>query len=242
MPNSGRVSVILPTYNERAGIAYLYPRLAEALSGVPSELWVIDDQSPDGTAEVARSLEGGLPVHVVERTGVRGLATAVLEGFRRAPGEYLAVMDADGSHPAAVLPALLRAVQEGPAEMAIATREAWSGDRPGLALSRRVISSGGRWLARPLTRVRDPMSGYFVVRRSLLDRAPLDPIGYKIGLEILVRCRPDPVAEIPYRFLPRIAGQSKLDRGEIGRYVRHLLRLYRARSVGRADRQARTTR
>ena len=242
MPNSDRVSVILPTYNERDGIAYLYPRLVEALSGVASALWVIDDQSPDGTAAVARSLEGALPVHVVERTGVRGLATAVLEGFRRASGESLAVMDADGSHPPEVLPALIRAVREGPAEMAIATRESWSGDTPGLALGRRIISTGGRWLARPLTRVRDPMSGFFVVRRSLLERARLDPVGYKIGLEILVRCRPRPVAEIPYRFQPRIAGESKLDQGEIGRYLRHLVRLYRARAFGGPDRRARRTR
>ncbi|MHB1434925.1 MAG: polyprenol monophosphomannose synthase [Thermoplasmata archaeon] len=242
MPNSGRLSVVLPTYNERVGIAHLYPLLVEALSGMPADLWVVDDGSPDGTAAVVRSLAGSLPVHLVERTGLRGLATAVLEGFRWAPGEYLAVMDADGSHPPAVLPAMLRAVRDGPAEMAIATREVWSGDSPGLALGRRFVSTAGRWLARPLTRVHDPMSGFFVIRREVLDRAPLDPIGYKIGLEILVRCRPDPVAEILYRFLPRVAGESKLDRGEVGRYLRHLVRLYRVRSPGRAARLARRTR
>ncbi len=242
MPPPGRVSVVLPTYNERAGVAYLYPLLVGALSGIPADLWVVDDGSPDGTAAVARSLDGDLPVHVVERTGTRGLATAVLEGFRRSAGEYLAVMDADGSHPPAVLPAMLKAVRDGPAEMAIATREVWSGDSPGLALGRRFVSTAGRWLARPLTRVRDPMSGFFVVRREVLDRAPLDPIGYKIGLEILVRCRPDPIAEVPYRFLPRIAGESKLDRGEVGRYLSHLGRLYRARASGRGVRLALRTR
>ncbi|EQD73517.1 Dolichyl-phosphate beta-D-mannosyltransferase, partial [mine drainage metagenome] len=194
--------------------------------------WVVDDASPDGTADVARSLTGSLPVHVVERTGQRGLATAVLEGFRRATGAVLAVMDADGSHPPSILPRLIGAVRDGSAEMAIATREVWSGDSPGLTIGRRLVSAAGRSLARPLTRVPDPMSGFFAIRRELLDRAPLDPIGYKIGLEILVRCRPDPVAEIPYRFLPRIAGESKLDRGEIGRYLRHLTRLYRIRSPG----------
>jgi len=228
MPPSGRVSVILPTYNERAGVAYLYPLLVGALSGIPADLWVVDDGSPDGT--------------VVERTGTRGLATAVLGGFRRSAGEYLAVMDADGSHPPAVLTAMLKAVREGPAEMAIATRQVWSGESPGLALGRRFVSTGGRWLALPLTRVRDPMSGFFVVRREVLDRAPLDPIGYKIGLEILVRCRPDPIAEVPYRFLPRIAGESKLSRGEIARYLSHLGRLYRARASGRGIWLAQRTR
>jgi dolichol-phosphate mannosyltransferase len=92
-------------------------------------------------------------------------------------------------------------------------------------------------LARPITRVRDPMSGFFAVKRAVLARARLAPIGYKIALEILVKCRPTPVLEVPYRFEPRLAGESKLGRGEIANYVRHLARLYawRGRGAGRAS-------
>jgi dolichol-phosphate mannosyltransferase len=242
MASVDRVSIILPTYNERGGLAHLYPLLESALRGFRADLWIVDDQSPDGTAHFARSLVGSLPVHVVERANARGLATAVQEGFRRADGDLFVVMDADGSHPPDRIPYLLRAIAPGGAEMAIGTREIWSEDTPGLAVGRRFVSTGGRWLARPLIRVRDPMSGFFAVRRSVVERAELDPIGYKIGLEILVRCRPRPIVEVPYRFLPRVAGVSKLDRGEIGRYVRHLWRLYRSRPVLARPRQARSTR
>ncbi|EQD49560.1 dolichyl-phosphate beta-D-mannosyltransferase precursor, partial [mine drainage metagenome] len=90
----------------------------------------------------------------------------------------------------------------------------------------RLLSTGAALLARPLVSVRDPMSGFFALRRSILDRRPLAPIGYKIGLEILVKCRPAPIVEIPIEFRPRLAGESKLARGEIGRYLRHVGRLY----------------
>jgi dolichol-phosphate mannosyltransferase len=163
---------------------------------------------------------------VIERPGVRGLASAVLAGVARAQGDVIVVMDADGSHPPAMVPPLVDAVTTGGAEMALGSRWVLGGGAPGLPPVRRAVSSAARWLARPLTNVRDPMSGFFAVRKEILGRARLAPVGYKIALEILVKCRPRPYVELPIVFQPRLAGVSKLGHNVVGNYVRHLARLY----------------
>ncbi len=234
------VSVILPTYNERASLELLYPALAAALTGLAAELVVVDDGSPDGTAAFARSLQVPVPTRVVERAGKLGLASAVEAGFAAAQGETLVVMDADGSHPPDALPALVDAVRPGRAEFALGSRWVPGGRAPGLTVGRRVLSAGAALLARPLVTVRDPMSGFFAVRRDVLSRGTLAPIGYKIGLEVLVKCHPSPVVEVPIVFRPRAAGESKLGRGEIGHYLRHVFRLYGWRLFG--SRRASSTR
>lgn len=225
---SGRplVSVILPTYNEREALEKLYPTLAPIVARLGGEIVIVDDGSPDGTATFARTLTGPAPCAVVERPGIRGLASAVLTGFARASGELLVVMDADGSHPPEVIPSLVDAIRPGGAELALGSRWVAGGTAPGLTVGRRLVSSAARGLARPLTRVRDPMSGFFAVRRSILGRAPLTPVGYKIALEILVKCRPSPFVEVPFTFQPRLAGHSKLGQRAVANYVRHLARLY----------------
>jgi dolichol-phosphate mannosyltransferase len=240
VPNGPQVSVILPTYNERDSLERLYPALADAVREFPTELVVVDDGSPDGTAAYARSLQDPLPTRVVERPGQRGLASAVQAGFAAATGGVLVVMDADGSHPASTVPVLVRAVDGGGAEFALGSRWVRGGSAPGLGRGRRVISAGAALLARPLVGVHDPMSGFFAFRRAILARGRLTPIGYKIGLEILVKCRPEPVVEVPIVFRPRVAGRSKLGSGEVGKYVLHLVRLYGWRLFG--SRRASSTR
>ncbi len=220
------VSVILPTYNEREALERLYPSLVPVVESLRGEIVVVDDGSPDGTAAFARTLSGRVRCTVVERPGVRGLASAVVAGFARAESDVLVVMDADGSHPPEVLPSLVAAVSTGGAEMALGSRWANGGRAPGLRLRRRVVSAVAQGLARPLTNVRDPMSGLFAVRRGILTRGRLVPLGYKIALEILVKCRPSPYIEIPFVFRPRLAGESKLGQRVAGDYVRHLARLY----------------
>jgi dolichol-phosphate mannosyltransferase len=226
MSDPPRVSVILPTYNEREAFELLYPTLAPIVLQLGGEIVIVDDGSPDGTSAYARSLTGPPTCAVVDRPGERGLASAVLAGIDRARGDVLVVMDADGSHPPETLPALVSAVTEGGAEMALGSRWVAGGKAPGLTLGRRAVSSVALSLARPLTRARDPMSGFFAVRRSILGRAPLAPLGYKIALEIIVKCRPNPFVEIPFTFRPRLAGESKLDRLVIAHYLRHVTRLY----------------
>jgi dolichol-phosphate mannosyltransferase len=233
------LSVIVPTYNEREALAQLYPALSSALRGHPAELVVVDDGSPDGTAAYARTLEDSLPTRVLERAGKLGLASAVEAGFAAAKGDVMVVMDADGSHPPEAVPTLEGSVRRGGAEFALGSRWVTGGSAPGLGRGRRLLSAGAAVLARPLVSVRDPMSGFFAVRREVLGRAPLEPIGYKIGLEILVKCHPNPVVEVPITFHPRTAGESKLGSGEVGRYLRHVARLYAWR-LFRSRRASRT--
>jgi dolichol-phosphate mannosyltransferase len=233
------VSVILPTFNERRSLEKLYPPLAHALAGFGSELVVVDDGSPDGTAAYARSLQEPVPTTVLERPRKLGLSSAVLLGFAHAAGSTIVVMDADGSHPPEDVSNLIRAVRSGGAEFALGSRWIPGGSAPGLSLGRRLLSAGAALLARPLISVHDPMSGYFAFRQAILSRGTLAPLGYKIGLEILVKCRPDPIVEIPIVFRPRIAGESKLGTGEIGEYARHVGRLYGWR-LGGSRRASRT--
>ncbi|MCI4339152.1 MAG: polyprenol monophosphomannose synthase [Thermoplasmata archaeon] len=227
MGGSAGVSVILPTYNEREALELLYPALTPFVEAVGGEVIIVDDSSPDGTASFARTLSTArVPCTVIERRGVRGLASAVLAGVAKAAGEILVVMDADGSHPPELVPTMVGAVTTGGAEMALASRWVTGGLAPGLTLRRRAISSTARWLARPLTRVTDPMSGFFAVRAAVLGRAKLAPLGYKIALEVLVKCRPNPLVEIPFVFQPRLAGESKLGGAVARHYVQHIARLY----------------
>jgi glycosyltransferase involved in cell wall biosynthesis len=234
------VSVVVPTYNERGSLVTLYPEVCAALTPYASELIIVDDGSPDGTAAYAATLVGPVEVVVKNRGRKLGLATAVTDGFALARGSVIVVMDADGSHPPAAIPRLVEAVTGGGAEFALGSRYIAGGSSPGLSRSRRWISRGATILARPLVRVVDPMSGFFAFRRQVLTRCALSPLGFKIGLEIMVRCRPLPIAEIPITFRPRTAGESKLGQGEIGRYLRHIGRLYGFRLTG--SRRASSTR
>jgi dolichol-phosphate mannosyltransferase len=221
------LTVLLPTYNERAALDLLAPRLEAVCGGWESEILVVDDGSPDGTGAWVKARASGGRWRLLERPGRAGLASAVLDGFRLAQGSVIAVMDADGSHPPESLPALVDPIRQGKAEMTIGSRHVPGGSDAGLPGMRRLISGSATLLARPVAKTSDPMSGFFAVDRRILGRGPLAPVGYKIGLEVLVKCRPDPVLEVPFRFAPRVAGESKLGGVEILHYVRHLIRLYR---------------
>lgn len=226
------VSVVVPTFNEREALLRLHPRITASLNGFSAQVLVVDDNSPDGTAELVRSLPPPGRFQVIPRPNRAGLASAVLEGIDHASGEVIVVMDADGSHPPETIPALVAPLLDGPAEFVLASRRAPGGSAPGLTRTRQVISWGARMLSRPLVSISDPMSGFFAFKRSILRRAPLDPVGYKIALEIIVRCRPSPVVEVPFVFAARVAGESKLNSSQIRAYVRHLGRLYRWRLSG----------
>ena len=222
-----RVTVVVPTYNERDNLAPLARRVFGVLDPRDCELLIIDDDSPDDTAGAAVELAKLFPVRCIVRRGERGLATAVIGGLRVARGEFVVVMDADLSHPPESIPALLAAMREPQVQMAIGSRFV-PGGRVDLhwPLHRRLNSLLGRLLARPLTPVRDMMSGFFCVRRRELALDRLHPVGYKIALELIVRHGWRNVVEIPITFSDRVAGQTKLNVGEQLRYLRHLARLY----------------
>jgi dolichol-phosphate mannosyltransferase len=159
------------------------------------------------------------------RKGERGLATAVIRGLQEARHDLCVVMDADLSHPPGAVDALAVAVEEG-ASFAIGSRYVEGGRTEDWAALRALNSWGATLLARPLSRVRDPMSGFFAVRRSRVPFQDLNPVGYKIALEILVKAGIRDPVEIPIVFTDRLHGESKMGLREQWRYVQHLGRLY----------------
>ena len=236
-------TIVVPTYNERATVPGLLRGLADAVGAGPGtcEVLVIDDSSPDGTGQVATGVAAELldvlPILVISRPGKSGLASAVLEGVRRARGHVIVVMDSDLSHPPQAVRALLGAVAGG-ADVAVGSRYIRGGGVRRWPWRRRVMSRGATWMARGLlgVRVADPMSGFFAARRRLFEDAPILGLGYKILLELLVRHPAAAVVEVPYVFTERAGGRSKLNAAEVVNYIRLLIRL-RSRPAG-ARRQA----
>lgn len=226
---SVEVSVVVPTYNERETLSELVGRLHQAL-GSGYEVVVVDDSSPDGTADLARELGRQYPVRVLQRPGKLGLGSAVLEGARAASGRWVVVMDADLSHPPEVVPELVDALRSG-AELAVGSRYVPGGGVRDWPWRRRLMSRVAVALARLWLRERvsDPVSGFFAARRELLLDPTLEGIGYKILLEVLVRNRGRSVVEVPYVFTDRRGGGSKLGAGEVWNYLRLLWRLHSAR-------------
>ncbi len=221
------ITIVVPTYNERENLAPLARRVFKAVSPAAAELLIIDDDSPDATAQEAARLSREYPIRCIVRRGERGLATAVIEGIRAARGDIVVVMDADLSHPPERIPALVAALCDPGVQMAVGSRFV-PGGKVDLywPLHRRIISRVGRWLARPLAGVSDMASGFFAVRRTDVRADILRPIGYKILLEIVVRHGWKNVVELPIVFTDRAAGQTKLSVAEQVRYLRHLWRLY----------------
>jgi len=228
---SPSVSIVVPTFREAEPLPTLIDRVAELRrsAGLDLELLIVDDDSQDGTeALIAARSEPWLELLV--RREDRGLSQAVLFGLARARGQALVVMDADSSHPPEVIPEMLAALRDG-ADFALGSRYVAGGTTAeGWGLFRYLNSKIATYLARPLTSVTDPMSGFFALPRSVFARAESpSPLGYKIGLELIVRCRCRNVREIPIHFSNREHGESKLTVHQQLLYLRHLARLYRFR-------------
>lgn len=226
-----KISIIVPTFREADNLPLLVGEIAEVMKGRGWvwELIVVDDNSPDATPEVLDSLQRSYPqVRFLIRTHERGLSSAVLAGIGMARHDYLVVMDADLSHPPESIPQLVEKLQKDEADFVIGSRYVPGGKTEDWSVLRWINSAGATLLSRPLAgAVKDPMAGFFAIRRSLLEHSgPLNPIGYKIGLELLVKCQAQRVAEVPIVFRDRVHGQSKLTLGEQFRYLEHLSRLY----------------
>ena len=226
------LSLVVPTYDEADNIEALLRSLHDVLTGcrVGFEILVVDDDSPDRTWEVARNLASELPgIRVIRRTGASGLATAVTCGWAHARGEILGVIDGDGQHPPAVVADLLAAMADR-TDVAVASRHVPGGGVSNWSAFRRLLSRCAQALGLLLLpgtvgRVTDPMSGYFLVRRDVIADTDLDPVGYKILLEVLARGDVRRVAERPYVFLERERGESKVSARHYVDYLRHLMRL-----------------
>ena len=224
------VSIVVPTLREAANLEPLAERVAGALAGRgPAwELLFVDDDSRDGSEAVAAGLAARLPVRMVVRRGGRpDLSRAVLDGIARSRHDRVVVMDADLSHPPERIPDLLAALDGGHCDMAVGSRYVAGASTAGdWGLARTLNSRVATLLAAPLVSCADPMAGFFAVdRRALPDPATLRPVGFKIGLELMVRGRLR-VREVPIAFDDRRRGHSKLRWRQQLDYLRHLGRLY----------------
>lgn len=227
------LSLVIPTYNESQNIFPLIQTLIKLLDErLPDdyELIVVDDDSPDGTWDIARSIALDYPqVRVMRRQQERGLSTAVLRGWQVARGQILGVIDGDLQHPPEILLQLLAAVQTQ-ADLAVASRHISGGGVSDWSFTRRLLSRGAQLvglltLPKVVGQVSDPMSGYFLVRRSAVAERTFNPLGYKILLEVIARGNIDRIAEVGYVFQERQQGASKVTWKQYVDYLRHLLRL-----------------
>jgi dolichol-phosphate mannosyltransferase len=228
-----KFSIVVPTYNEAGGIERLVKTVTEvfAQSGLDGEIIVVDDNSPDGTGAIVDGLGERYPVRCLHRPGKLGLSSAVIDGWRfaRADSEALGAMDADFSHDPQIISLMVKALERDGYDLAVGSRYVAGGGIRNWPLRRKLMSLVAIALAKPLTRIRDITSGYFLVKRSALENVTLDPIGFKIGLEVIAKAHYRRATEVPYVFTDRVAGQSKLNQSEIINYLKQLIRIYSSR-------------
>ena len=234
-----KLSLIIPTYNERDNVAEIVAQLTTLLDKSFSddyELILVDDNSPDQTWKIAQGLTGRYPqLQVMRRQSERGLSSAVIRGWQIAGGEILGVIDADLQHPPEVLIKLLQATLSS-ADLAVASRHVEGGGVSDWSLIRRFLSRGAQVLGllvcpAVVGRVSDPMSGYFMVRRSAIAGPKLNPKGYKILLEVIGRGNISKISEVGYVFQERNSGESKVTWKQYIDYLSHLVSLRMRRSA-----------
>jgi dolichol-phosphate mannosyltransferase len=234
------LALVVPTYNERDRLPELVRAIFHAFgeAGLQGEIVIVDDHSPDGTGEVADRLALDFPLRVVHRAGKLGLGTAVIDGFRAAQAEIVGVIDADLSHPPALVPRMLAVMQQHQADIVIGSRYVPGGGTANWELSRVLMSRFACQMARGLTPVRDATSGFFLMRRDRARGVTISAGGFKICLELLIRSEPRLVVEVPYVFTGRTVGESKMNLKEATGYLRQLRDLHAFRRSRRLPRPA----
>ena len=229
------LSIVLPTYNESQNIAKMLDSIAETLpADTAAEIIVVDDNSPDGTGDVASQHAKNisnkkLRIEVIRRPDKLGLSSAILAGVQLAAGNIVVVMDGDFSHPPQTIPHMVEELQNSEYDIVVASRYIKGGSVIGWPFKRRLMSKGATKIAQVGLgiEVKDPMSGFFAFRRRIIEGVKFDAIGYKMLLEILVKTKGARVKEVPYTFTNRHSGASKLDSSVMYDYFRAVWRLYR---------------
>lgn len=223
------ITLVIPTYNESENIPILLEKVFGVFkeSNLDGNVIVVDDNSPDGTWKIAEGLkEKYARLEVLRRLNERGLSSAVLHGFRSSKSDILGVMDADLSHPPEKIPELVEPIIKGEADIVIGSRYIDRGEIGDWALRRKISSKLATLAVKGLTNVKDPMSGFFFLKREVIEDVELSPKGFKIALEILVRGKYHKVVEVPILFRDRIYGETKLNSRVILDYFYHVVRLY----------------
>lgn len=232
MRQSLTLSIIVPTRNEEQNVRLLVEKINESLGGIDFEVVFVDDstdQTPGIIGELMRNHENICMIHRQGEERKGGLATAVIRGFAEAEGTYICVMDADLQHPPQMVPALLEAASE--ADIVVASRYRKGGSYEGLSGPfRKFLSVALKELTRmvffpKLNKVTDPLGGFFLVRRDILKGTALAPTGFKVLLEILVRCQWRTVHEVPYKFAARLDGKSKATANQGFTFLLHVAKL-----------------
>ena len=224
------ISVVVPTYREAENLPHVAAAVADALGphGNEYEVLFVDDDSQDGSEAICEELAKSYPVRILVRKNERGLATAVIHGIEQARGDIVVVMDADLSHPASAIPEMVERLQSGQSDFVLGSRYVQGGTiHDEWTFFRKLNSVVPSLLSRPLCPLKDPMSGFFAIRREDMPASStLSPIGYKIALEIFVKGAFARPSEVPIHFADRQYGESKLSLKEQLNFLRHLGRLY----------------
>jgi dolichol-phosphate mannosyltransferase len=229
------LSIVIPTYNESKNIVKILDSLRTALTReMNAEIIVVDDNSPDGTSNTVEeyaknSKNHGYSIEVIRRENKRGLSSAIVTGIERAKGDAVVVMDSDLSHPTQTIPIMVEELQSSDCDIVVASRYVKGGSVSGWPFKRKLISKGATKIAQHGLgiKIKDPMSGFFAFKRHIVNNIKFDAIGYKILLEILVKARGAKVKEIPYNFIDRTAGSSKMDISVGVDYLKSVWKLYR---------------
>lgn len=229
------ISIVVPTFNEKGNIAPLLKRIGDTLKEIDYEVIFVDDSNDETPKVIEEAAKTDKHVRLFHRENEKGLATAVVKGFSLAEGDFVACMDADLQHPPEVLLDMYAAMLAH-ADMAIPSRLIPGGSDGGLDIVRKIISGSARYLAKiilPCLRgISDPTSGLFMVKRELLQGADLNPIGWKIMVEVVSQCNVKKILETPYAFHDRESGESKISLKVSLQFVEQLFHL---RLHGRND-------
>lgn len=224
-----KVSIVVPSFNESGNVGPLVNQIDSALTGIDHEIIFVDD-SKDNTPDVIRAvMEENPNVRMKHREGKTGLATAVIEGFEMAEGDYVAVMDADLQHPPMILKYMYHALEKTGADFCVPSRFIPGGSDGGLNLYRKFVSGVARYIGKfmlpCLKNITDPTSGLFMFKKEVIVGADLQPIGWKILVEVLAMAKYSKVIEIPYKFQDRPTGESKLSSKVTLEYLEQLKNL-----------------
>ena len=229
-PSLSKISIIVPTYKEAQNVDTLTRRIHKTMTeyNISYEIIFVDDDSKDDIEKIISNLSSeGLNVRLIQRKNERGLSSAVLRGFSEAEGGILVCMDADLSHPPETIHVMINKIVKDNAEFVIGSRYVNGGSTDHKwTIYRRINSRIATLFAKPFTTAKDPMSGFFAIPDRVYKRgSSFNPIGYKIALELIVRCKCEKIVEVPIHFSDRKFGESKLTLKEQLNYLVHIKRL-----------------